>query len=45
MTGVGLPCVYSRMQALELLGYEFDDIYDLSSFDVVDSEDVHQQDW
>ncbi|GAX85298.1 hypothetical protein CEUSTIGMA_g12715.t1 [Chlamydomonas eustigma] len=36
---------YANSKALDLLGYEFNDIYDLSSFDVVDSKDVYQQDW
>lgn len=37
-------CLIAR-QALELLGLQFDDIYELSSFDIVDGDDVQQQDW
>ncbi|KAG1659565.1 hypothetical protein FOA52_011921 [Chlamydomonas sp. UWO 241] len=36
---------YANETALTLLGYEYDDIYELSSFDIVDASDEAQQEW
>lgn len=36
---------YANLKALKMIGCSFEDIYSLSSFDVVDQADSQQQDW
>ena len=42
---ISMPIDPTAVQALALLGWEFEDVFEKTSFDVVDQDPAQQQEW